>query len=224
MSIVGTETGQPLTEIERCRLSHEEAAIDHGAHRIGQALTAIRDQRLYRETHSTFEAYCQERWGISRSYAHRQIEAAEVAALLPMGNTLPERQARELAPLRGDPDQLREVWDRANEATNGEPTAAAIRQARDPEPEAGTDEPPAKPPAVTVPAADPAAEHAASIRKARITNLRSVLTYLTPYSLPPAQMAEREYRPVLDEFDATDLNNAAAVMTAIADLKNQETH
>jgi len=64
----------------------------------------IRDGRLYREPHGTFEVYCRERWGWSRIHAHRQIEAAKVAKVLPMGNTPPnERVARELAPLADEP-------------------------------------------------------------------------------------------------------------------------
>lgn len=32
---------------------------------VGNALASIRDQRLYRETHDSFEAYTRDRWGIS---------------------------------------------------------------------------------------------------------------------------------------------------------------
>ena len=46
---------------------------------VGNALTAIRENRLYRSTHSTFEAYCQERWGFNRTRAHHLIDAAEAA-------------------------------------------------------------------------------------------------------------------------------------------------
>lgn len=44
---------------------------------------------------------------------------------------LPESQARELAPLKGDPDKVREVYRRAEEATGGKVTAKAIREARE---------------------------------------------------------------------------------------------
>jgi len=51
-----------------------------------------------------------------RSYVHRQIEAAKVASLLPMGNKPPsERVARELSPLLDQPDQVAEVWREAVE-------------------------------------------------------------------------------------------------------------
>ncbi|MEI6451832.1 MAG: hypothetical protein WCP98_18055, partial [Actinomycetes bacterium] len=61
---------------------------------VGEALAEIRDRQMYRETHATFEAYCRERWGWSRSYAYRHIEAAQAVALLPIGN-IPRPPARE---------------------------------------------------------------------------------------------------------------------------------
>lgn len=50
---------------------------------VGSALLIIRDKQLYRATHSTFDLYCRERWGIGRSYAWRVIGAAERLKLLP---------------------------------------------------------------------------------------------------------------------------------------------
>ena len=76
------------------------------------ALLRIRDERLYRETHKTFEQYCKERWGMARNYANKQIAAAQVAATL--GTVVPiptERVARELAPLKDKPEAVAEVWD-----------------------------------------------------------------------------------------------------------------
>ena len=52
---------------------------------VGKALAKIRDGRLYRETHATFEAYCAERWGWSRVRAHQLIESSEVAKMLTPG-------------------------------------------------------------------------------------------------------------------------------------------
>lgn len=86
---------------------------------MGTALLEIRDSRLYRETHSTFENYCRDRWGMNRRYANRIIEAAVVVENLgPIGPKLPstgtdqlvslpthESQARPLAKL--EPEQQR---------------------------------------------------------------------------------------------------------------------
>lgn len=96
---------------------------------VGLALMEIRDRRLYRETHDRFEDYCRERWGFSRSYAHRVIEASEVAEMLPIGN---EAQARELAPLvKQDPEAAAFAWERAQERAAAEHravTAADIKR------------------------------------------------------------------------------------------------
>ncbi len=53
---------------------------------VGNALATIREGRLYRGTHDTFESYLKARWQIGRSYASRLIGAAETLPLLPRGN------------------------------------------------------------------------------------------------------------------------------------------
>jgi N6-adenosine-specific RNA methylase IME4 len=96
-------------------LQKHEAVIEKGLGtfvEVGEALLSIREQRLYRLAHITFEDYCRARWGMSRVHAHRLIEAAEVSLnLLPIGNILPanESQARPLAALP-TPELQREVW------------------------------------------------------------------------------------------------------------------
>lgn len=96
---------------------------------VGQALAEIRDSRLYKGAHDTFEAYLEQRWNMSRSYAHRMIAAAEV--VLPIGNTdLPsptnEGQARALAAVP-EPERA-EVWREATERTGGKPTAKVVTE------------------------------------------------------------------------------------------------
>lgn len=74
---------------------------------VGSALMEIRNSRLYRASHATFEDYCRQRWGMSRIHAHRMIEAETVAThLLPIGNIpATESVARPLASL--PPEQQR---------------------------------------------------------------------------------------------------------------------
>lgn len=96
---------------------------------VGQALAEIRDSRLYRASHETFEAYCQERWGFSDRRASQFIEAASVVPKI-LGTGLPaptvESQARALAKV---PEAERaDVWREAVERTDGKPTAAAVRE------------------------------------------------------------------------------------------------
>jgi hypothetical protein len=77
--------------------------------RVGTALACIRDERLYRDTHATFDDDCRERWGWTRQWAHQVIDAASVSSMLdtPPANA---RQAAALAPLaRADPDAARAV-------------------------------------------------------------------------------------------------------------------
>lgn len=86
------------------RLQQAEEVIEQGlvAYReAGNALREIRDYGLYKQAFNTFEEYLKTRWNWDRSYAHRIIDASEVAKnLLPMGNIPPnERQARELTKL-----------------------------------------------------------------------------------------------------------------------------
>lgn len=117
---------------ETQRLEVLESVIDAGMQtfvHVGNALLEIRDGRLYRQTHATFEDYCRERWGMARNYANKMIAAAEVATNL--GTTVPilpatESQARPLTAL--EPEQQREAWQRAVEtAPNGKVTAAHVQ-------------------------------------------------------------------------------------------------
>jgi hypothetical protein len=60
------------TGLEEIRQSYSYIAI-------GEALTKIRDGKLYRETHKTFEAFTLERFGLARSSAYEYIDAAAEA-------------------------------------------------------------------------------------------------------------------------------------------------
>ena len=97
------------------------------------ALTQIRDRRLYRETHETFESYCLEKWNLSRPRAYQLIAAESVNSDLStiVDTPLPESQARELA-LIHTPEERREVWaEVVQSAPGGHVTAAIIKAAVD---------------------------------------------------------------------------------------------
>ena len=114
------------------RLLELESRIERGLETfvdVGLALLEIRDSRLYRESsHTTFDDYCRERWGFSKSRANQLIDAANLTTIvaIPPAN---EAQARELARLK-EPETIREVWQEVRESTP-EPTARDIRQAVD---------------------------------------------------------------------------------------------
>ena len=107
-----------LTVQEKTELAELETVIENGMKHflvVGRALLRIRDSRLYRDTHRTFNDYCRDRWGMSRSYAHRMIEGAKTADnLLPIGNTpVNEAQARPLTRL--EPERQDAAWQEAVE-------------------------------------------------------------------------------------------------------------
>lgn len=128
-----------LTRIEKRDRDRLELDVQSGLlkfRRAGLALEEIRDRCLHRDTHPTFDAYCKERWGMSRQHAHRLISAATIVEALrlelsPAGDTvLPihERQARELS--RAPEEDRADVWETAVDSAGGDqPTTAQIRAA-----------------------------------------------------------------------------------------------
>jgi hypothetical protein len=71
---------------ESKRLIHLEKIIEKGQLtfvEVGEALTEIRDKKLYRCDYKSFEDYCQEKWGWSRNRGLQMIQAAETVAELP---------------------------------------------------------------------------------------------------------------------------------------------
>ena len=102
-----------LTTQERIDLSHLEAAIENGLDLVERGVSkawksfqVIRDRRLYRETHATFEQYCNERWERGRNYVNKLILAGETQAYLSnLGTVVPKNEAQ-LRPITSlSPDQ-----------------------------------------------------------------------------------------------------------------------
>ena len=125
----------PLSVAEAKSLADHEAAIAKGLTafmEVGAALLDIRDGKLYRQTHDTFENYCRERWNIDRTYAHRLITAREIGEdLLPIGNKQPTRESQ-VRPLAALPKADRApAWKEAVEKTGGKPTAKAVQEVVD---------------------------------------------------------------------------------------------
>lgn len=121
-----------LSVVEQSELQKCEAVIERGLKTfidVGTALMEIRDERLYREHHGTFEDYCRERWGLSRPRAYQLIDAAGVVGNLSTIVDKPanEAQVRPLASLPADLQPV--VWERAVEtAPNGKVTAAHVAE------------------------------------------------------------------------------------------------
>lgn len=124
-----------LSRTERTRLRELEDAVERELQTfyevVGNALMEIRDARLYRETHPTFEAYLDERWSITRGRGYQLIDAAAVSTVVDAaGLPLPanERQARALVPLwREDKERMLDVYRELHEEHGDALTADIIR-------------------------------------------------------------------------------------------------
>jgi len=64
-------------EEERQRLFWERK-VERAFYEAGTALKELRDRRLYRSTHKTFEEYCRDRFGYSRRKMDYLISGSEV--------------------------------------------------------------------------------------------------------------------------------------------------
>lgn len=118
-----------LTPGESRHLTMLEKRIERGLgtfREVGEALLEIRDKRLFRVTHPSFEGYCRDKWQLDRGRAYQLMSAAEVGREVPVAN---EAQARELAPIfHSDPNLAKQVW--AEAAKSDEPvTAPRLREA-----------------------------------------------------------------------------------------------
>ena len=133
-SAVTEEEAKAVAIATATTLAEDEAVIAKGLDtfiEVGSALGRINVARKYQDTHSTFEAYCRERWDLSGPYAYQTIDAAKTVLALPEGTPKPvnKGQARAL-------HDVPEVWRAATMAeayavTDGHLTARAITKAFD---------------------------------------------------------------------------------------------
>ncbi|MCD4678049.1 MAG: hypothetical protein K8S18_18955 [Desulfobacula sp.] len=155
----GKDITTHLTDTEKFQFDRYEQVIKNGLNtflNVGHSLAQIRDNRLYRETHKTFEKYCKEAWDISKTHVNRQVAAYETVNLIEskwhqlVSNSnksdnqaeesiqqtiiLPinEAQARQLTILKNPDDQVK-AWGLVLEKLNSDPkaklTAALISKA-----------------------------------------------------------------------------------------------
>jgi phage N-6-adenine-methyltransferase len=119
-----TEAGGPLQASEQTALENYEADIAHGLKTfitVGNALAAIRDGRLYRAEHGTFEAYCDQRWQIRRQRAYALIDAATTVREMSEISDTPIIVESHAAALARLPVEEREAaWSDAQETAQAE--------------------------------------------------------------------------------------------------------
>ena len=241
----GQPPGAALSRAEQ--LAACERDMERGFAQFAAALEKIRDKRLwlYAGGCNTFEEYCRTRWGLTRQHVNRNIRAAAIGKILePMGSKIKnERQARELAPLAGDPERLREVYRRAEAAAGGRtPTGAQIAHARDgtePEPgdapgtaaprsdrdgqvQAGTARPPAPQPVTqAVPAAPAPAAAAPAEPEVAAPEPAAVVAVVSGQVIteaPPAVPAQTLRRLAVASGMSTDRAEAELATLTLADL------
>jgi len=122
-----------LDVAERARLQELESIVENGLqifYEVGKALDEIRELKLYRETHKSFEGYCREKWAIARRTADQFIGAARVIenlSAIALKFSIKENQVR---PLAGLPPELQiQIWQEAVESSpNGMPSGAAVKR------------------------------------------------------------------------------------------------
>jgi hypothetical protein len=122
-----------LNTEERVRLQELESVVEQGLqtfYEVGKALDEIRENKLYRETHKTFEAYCQAKWGIARRTAYQFIDAAQVMKnLCAIAHKIPTKE-NQVRPLTGlSPELQLEIWQEAVALSpNSSPTGASVKR------------------------------------------------------------------------------------------------
>jgi hypothetical protein len=121
-----------LTEQEVSDRLTLERKVERAFFVAGKALMELRDRRLYRSTHRTFEEYCKDRFGYNRSRSYQIIDAAivvdnlhkcpQIVDILPTA----EGQVRPITKLEIQEQQ--EVWQQAVQEAGGKvPTGRIVK-------------------------------------------------------------------------------------------------
>lgn len=132
-----------LTDDELRDRLHLERKVERAFFEAGKALAELRDRRLYRSTHKTFEEYCRDRFSYTHRHVNYLIAASLVVDNIKMGTNgsqneeademgtngsqiLPtsERQVRPLIAL--EPQQQQEVWQAAVQEAGGKVPSGRI--------------------------------------------------------------------------------------------------
>jgi len=120
----------PEEEADRQRL---ELRVDRALYSAGCALRELRDRRLYRNTHKSWQDYCRERFGYGRDSADLKILAAEVVENLEDKVPTNRRQIlptklEQIRPLtKLEPDEQRSVWEEAVREAGGVPSGRLVK-------------------------------------------------------------------------------------------------
>lgn len=142
-ALANPETGESVPTITRDEAMRLTAEIKGHAGQIWRLLSKAHETKAYLALDfPTFEQYVEVEFEMSKSQAYRLLDKARIVADLnagmiaaswnvadgesPIGD-IPETHARELVPLLGHPEKVAEAYIAAHEATDGAPTAVAIK-------------------------------------------------------------------------------------------------
>ena len=114
----------PLTVEEESDRNHLERKVERAFYEAGMALMQLRDRRLYRSTHATFEDYCRDRFDYVRRRSYQLIDAAKIynnlsEKCVQIVHILPTRegQVRPMSQLNAEQQVL--AWETAVEEAGG---------------------------------------------------------------------------------------------------------
>lgn len=126
-----------MNALDRAVLSPDEARsltdeVKQDAERLWRKLVELYEGGAHRTLgYASWGTYFESEFGQSYAHGYRLLDAGralEIVRQSPIGDSsLNEAQARELAPLLDQPEQLRDAW--AEASANGEPTAKSVRDA-----------------------------------------------------------------------------------------------
>lgn len=95
---------------------------------VGTALLEIRDDKLYRNSHDTFEKYCHEKWSISRSRAYQLTNAVEVVKNLEMSTMVDKKNPINTSELK--PERIIRPLTKLSKPKQKKAWNAAVKSAR----------------------------------------------------------------------------------------------
>ena len=127
-------TDQPMTTPQRVRFAELEQTIENklqAFYDVGNALNEIKESRLYRADHGTFEEYCKTKWGFARQHAYRLIASSKVLDNIEptdeQRENLRETHLRPLATLPVD-EQKKAFLEAMESAPDGQLTQKHVRE------------------------------------------------------------------------------------------------
>jgi hypothetical protein len=131
VEVAPVEVLEELTYDEERDRHYLERKVESAFREAAVALKELRARRLYRSTHKTFEEYCRDRFGFSRSRSYQLIDAAVVVENLEkcpqFVDILPTNEAQCRWLLNLEPEAQRTVWSAVAESGQ-RPTGAKVKQ------------------------------------------------------------------------------------------------